>query len=187
MERSRELLGNRKKPRGLLRYFQTAFVWIATGLGFFLLTRRQPYDWLGFLLLCLVATLAAKLGYLPAAKRAISAVLRVTAVIVWSIAIILLCLMASLLLYVMFRPDAGLGAVLVGLVVILAGAVLIIYQTGRYRVRSKQAQQQRVTSTRLPPLEPVLYVDGEKDPIARWLKRLPGPWKPQLPRRFGGW
>ena len=160
-----------ERSRGLLGYFKTAFVWIATGLGFFLLTRRQIYDWVGFLLLCLVAMTAGKLGNLPVAMRAISTALRFTAVIVWSVAVTLLCLMAGLLLYIAFRPDAGVGTVLVGLVAILAGAVLIIYQTGRYRVRSKQAPQQGVTPSRLPPLEPVLHVDGEKDPIARWLKK----------------
>ncbi|MFO1432557.1 MAG: hypothetical protein U1F76_20890 [Candidatus Competibacteraceae bacterium] len=177
MERSCRLLG----------YFKTAFIWIATGLGFFLLTRRQPYDWLGFLLLCLVATLAAKLGYLPAAMRAVSAALRLMAVIVWSIAIILLCLMTGLLLYVMFRPDAGLGAVLVELVVILAGAVLIIYQTGRYRVRSRQAAQQGLNPHPLPSLKPMLQVDVEKGAMIRWVKKVPGPYRPPFPRRFGGW
>jgi len=175
MERSRERL----------RYFQTAFVWIATGLGFFLLTRRQPYDWLGLLLLCLVATIAAKLGYLPAAMRAISAALRFAAVIVWSIAITLLCLMAGLLLYVMFRPDAGVGTVLVGLVATLAGAVLIIYCTGNYQARQKRPQRQGVTKAALPVVEPVLFVDGEHDIVARKAKGLYTP-LPELPRRFGG-
>ena len=185
MERSRELLGNRKKPRGLLRYFQTAFVWIATGLGFFLLTRRQPYDWLGLLLLCLVATIAAKQGYLPAAMRAIRATLRFAAVMVWSIAITLLCLMAGLLLYVMFRPDAGLGAALVGLVVTLAVAALFIYRTGSYRTRAKRIYQQGGARCPLPPLEPMLFADGESIYRIRKMKGLPSG-LPKLPRRFGG-
>ena len=185
MERSRELLGNRKKPRGLLRYFQTAFVWIATGLGFFLLTRRQPYDWLGLLLLCPVATIAAKQGYLPAAMRAISATLRFAAVMVWSIAITFLCLMAGLLLYVMFRPDAGVGTVLVGLVATLAGAVLIIYCTGNYQARQKRPQRQGVTKAALPVVEPVLFVDGESTYQIRKMKGLPSG-LPELPRRLGG-
>jgi hypothetical protein len=154
-------------------------------LGFFLLTRRQPYDWLGFLLLCLVATLAAKLGYLPAATRVISAALRFTAVIVWSMAIILLCLMASLLLYVMFRPDVGVGAVLVGLVVTLAGAALFIYRTGSYRSRTKPTYQRGILQASSPPLEPVLFVDGESTYQIRKMKGLPSG-LPEIPRRFGG-
>ena len=185
MERSHELLGNRKKPRGLLGYFKTAFIWIATGLGFLLLTRRQPYDWLGFLLLCLVATMAAKRGYLPAAMRAVSTALRFAAVIVWSIAVTLLCLMVGLLLYVMFRPDAGLGTVLVGLVVTLAGAALLIYRTGSYRTRAKRTYQQRGPRYPLPPSDPVLFVDGGNDIVARKAKGLYTP-LPELPRRFGG-
>ena len=185
MERLHELLGNRKKLRGLLRYFQTAFVCIATGLGFFLLTRRQPYGWSGLLLLCLVATMAAKLGYLPAAMRAISAALRFAAVMVWSIAITLLCLMADLLLYVIFRPDVDVGTVLVGLVATLAGAVLIIYCTGSYRSRAKRTYQQVGARYPLPPLEPMLFADGESIYRIRKMKGLPSG-LPELPRRFGG-
>jgi hypothetical protein len=175
MERSCKLLG----------YFKTAFIWIATGLGFLLLTRRQPYDWLGFLLLCLMATMAAKRGYLPAAMRAVSTALRFAAVIVWSIAVTLLCLMAGLLLYVMFRPDAGVGTVLVGLVVTLAVAALFIYRTGSYRSRAKRTYQQVGARCPLPPLEPMLFADGESIYRIRKMKGLPSG-LPKLPRRFGG-
>ena len=129
--------------------------------------------------------MAAKLGYLPAAMRAISTALRFAAVMVWSIAITLLCLMVGLLLYVIFRPDAGVGTVLVGLVATLAGAVLIIYCTGNYQARQKRPRRQGVTKAALPVVEPVLFVDGENNLMARKAKGLYTP-LPELPRRFGG-